>query len=178
MEEKLWLTNLDSIFKKQRHYFATKDPSSESYGFSSTPVLVWELYHKEGWSPKNWCFWTVVSEKPLESLLDCKEIKPVNAKGNQPWIIIGRTNAEALILWLPHAKSWLTGKDPDAAKNWRQEEKGWQRRRSLDGITNSMGMNLSKLWEMVDSLACCSPWCCKETVLSDWIKTTKLNLKG
>ena len=85
-----------------------------------------ELDYKERWAPKNWCFWTVVLEKTLESPLDCKEIQPVNPKGNQPWILIGRTDAEAEapILWPPHEKSWLTGKDPDAGKDWRQEKKG------------------------------------------------------
>ena len=87
---------------------------------------MWELDHKEGWAPKNWCFWTVVLEKTLESSLDCKEIKPVNPKGNQPWIFIGRSDAEAEapILWPPDAKNWLFGKDPGARKDWRQEEKG------------------------------------------------------
>ena len=89
---------------------------------------MWELNHKESWVPNNWCFWTVVLEKILDSPLDSKEIKPVNPKGNQPWILIGRTNAEAeaeaLILWPPDAKSWLIGKDPDAGKDWKQKEKG------------------------------------------------------
>ena len=115
--------------KKQRHYFANKDPSSQSYGFSSSHVWTWELDYKEsweGWVPKNWCFWTVVLEKTPESPLDCKEIKPVNPKGNQSCIFIGRTDAEAetQILWPPDAQNWLIGKDPDAGKNWRQEEKG------------------------------------------------------
>ena len=110
------MTNLDSILKN-RHYFANKGPSSQTYGFSSTPVWMWELDYKESWVPKNWCLWTMVSEKTLESPLDCKEIKPVNPKGNQPWIFIGRT--EALILWLLDIKSWLIGKDSDAEKDWR-----------------------------------------------------------
>ena len=112
--------------KKQRFYFADKGPSSQSYGFPSSHVWMWELDHKESWGPKNWCFWTVVLEKTLESPLDCKEIKPVNSKGNQSWIFIGRTDveAEALILWPPDVKSWLTGKDLDTGKDWGQEEKG------------------------------------------------------
>ena len=115
------MTNLDSI-----QYFANKGPSSQSYGFSSSQVWVWELDHKEGWVLKNWCFWTVVLEKTLESLLDSKEIQPVHPKGNQFWIFIGRTDAEAEtpILWPPEVKKWLIGKDPDAGKNLRQEEKG------------------------------------------------------
>ena len=109
--------------KKQRHHFADKSPFSQSYGFSSSHVWMWELDHKEGWVLKNWCFLTVLLEKTLESPVDCKEIKSVNLKGNHFWIFIGRTDAEAPILWLPDAKSWLISKDPDAGKDWRQEEK-------------------------------------------------------
>ena len=112
--------------KKQRHYFANKDLSSQSDDFSSSHVWVWELDYKESWVLKNWCFWTAVLEKTLESLLDCKVIKSVNPKGNQSWIFTGRTNAEAetSILWPPDAKKWLIGKDPDTRKDWRQKEKG------------------------------------------------------
>ena len=111
--------------KKQRHYFADKGSSSKSYGFSSSHVWMWDLEHKESWAPKNWCFWTVVLEKTLENPLDCKEIQPVNPKGNQSWIFIGRTDAEAEapILWPPDVKRWLIGKNPDAGKDWRQKEK-------------------------------------------------------
>ena len=99
--------------KKQRHYFADKGPSSQSYCFSSSHVWMWELVYKEGWAQKNWCFWTVVLKKTLESPLDCKEIKPVNPKGNQSWILIGRNDAEAEtpILWPPDVKNWFIGKD-------------------------------------------------------------------
>ena len=137
--------------KKQRHYFANEGPSSQSYGFSSSPVWMWELDHKESWVLKNWCFWTVVLEKTLESPLDCKEIKPVNPKGNKFWIFIGRAKAEteAPIVWPPDVKSQLTGKDPDARKDGRQKEEEMQRMRWLDSITDSMDMNLSKLQEMV-----------------------------
>ena len=112
--------------KKQRHHFAEKGPYSQSYGFSDSHVWVWELDCKEAWALKNGCFWTVVLEKTFESPLDCKEIKPVNPKGNQPWIFIGRTDAEAEtpILWPLDGKNWLTGKDPDAGKDSRWEEKG------------------------------------------------------
>ena len=112
--------------KKQRHYFAYKCPYSPSYGFSSSHVQMWEVGHKEGWALKNWCFWTVVLVKTPEIPLDSKEIKPVNPRGNQPWIFIGRADAEAeaLILWPPDGKNWLIWKDPDAGKDWRQEEKG------------------------------------------------------
>jgi len=115
--------------KKQRHYFADKGPSSQSYGFSNSHVWMWELDHRESWVPKNWCFWTVVLEKTLESPLDCKEIKRVNPKRNQSWMFIGRTDveAEAPILWPPDVKNWLIRKDPDVGKDWRQEEdsRGW-----------------------------------------------------
>ena len=112
--------------KKQRHYFANKGPSSQSYGFSSSHVWMRELDHKESWMQKNWCFWTVVLDKTLESPLDCKKIQPVHPKGDQSWLFIGRTDVEAEtpILWPPHVKSWLIGKDPDAGKDWGQEEKG------------------------------------------------------
>ena len=112
--------------KKQRHYFTDKGPFSQSYGFSSSHVWVWELEYKESWALKNWCFWTVVLEKTLESPLECKEIQPGHPKGNQSWRFIGRTVAEAEtpILGPPDAKNWLFGKDPDAGKDWRQEEKG------------------------------------------------------
>ena len=107
--------------KKQRHYFANKGPSNQSYGFSSSHVWMWELDYKEGWSLKNLCFWTVVLDDILESPLDFKEIQPVHPKGNQSWIFIGRTDAEAEtpILWPPDAKNWLIWKDPDAGKDWR-----------------------------------------------------------
>ena len=121
------MTNLDSRdVKKQRHYFANKGPSSQSYGFSSSHVWMWELDYKESWVPKYWCFWTVVLEKTLESPLDYKEMKPVNPKGNKSWIFVGKTDAEAEtpILWPPDVKNWLIGKDPDAGKDWRREEKG------------------------------------------------------
>ena len=112
---------------KQRHYCTNKSLYSQSCGFSCRHVWMWELDHKEGWVPKNWCIWIVVLET-IESPLDCKEIKPVSPKGNQPWILIGRTDsdaeAEAPILWPPDAKSWLIRKRPWSGKDWRQEEKG------------------------------------------------------
>ena len=112
--------------KKQRRYFANKGLCSQSYGFSSSHVWMWEMDHKESWMLKNWCFWTAVLGKTLESPLDCKEIQPVHPKRNQSWIFIGRTDDEAqtLILWPPDVKNWLIWKDADAEKYWRQEEKG------------------------------------------------------
>ena len=107
-------------------YLINKGPYSKSYGVSISHVWMWELDYKENWAPKNWCFWNVVLEKTLESPLDCKEIQPVHPKGNQSWIFIGKIDAEAEapILWPPHGKNWLVGKDPDAGKDWRREEKG------------------------------------------------------
>ena len=112
--------------KKQRHYFANKGPSSQDYGFSSSHVWMWELDYKESLAPKNWCVWTVVLEKTLESPLDCKEIQPVHPKRDQSWVFIGRTDVEAetAVLWPLDAKSWLIWKAPDAGKDWGQEEKG------------------------------------------------------
>ena len=112
--------------QKQRHYFTHKGPSSQSYGFSSSHIWTWELDYKESWAPKNWCFWTVVLEKTLESPLNCKETQPVHPSWNQSWIFIGRTDSETevLILWSPDAKKQLIGRDPDAVKDWGQEEKG------------------------------------------------------
>ena len=109
-----------------QHCFADKGPSSQSYGFSSGHVWMWELDYKESWVPKNWCFWTMVLEKTLGCSLDSKEIQPINPKGNQSWIFIGRTDAEAEtpIFWPPDAKNRLIGKDPDPGKDWRREEKG------------------------------------------------------
>ena len=137
--------------KKQRHHFANKGPSNQSYGFFSSYVQMCELDRKESWRLKNWHFWNVVLDKTLESPLVSKEIKPVNPKGNQPWIFIGRTDAEAEapILWPLDVKRQLTGKDPDAGKDWRQKRKGQQRMRWLDGITHSMHMSLSKFREIV-----------------------------
>ena len=112
--------------KKQRYYFDNKDPSSLSCGFSSSHVWVWELDHKQSWAPNDWCFWTVVLEKSLESPLDCKKIRPVHPKGDQSWVFIGGTDVEAEtpILWPPHVKSWRIRKDPDAGRDCLQEEKG------------------------------------------------------
>ena len=140
---------------------------------------MWERDHKEGWMLKNWCFWTLVLEKTLESPLDCKEIKPVNPKGNQSWIFIGRTDAEveAPILWPPDAKKWLIRKDPDAGKDWRQEEKGMTEDEMV-GWHHWLSGHESELAAGVDDgqggLACCSPWGCKEFDTTEQLNWTEL----
>ena len=137
------MTKLDSIIKST-HYFPNKGLPSQSYGFSSSHVWMWELDCKESWVLKNWCFWIVVLEKTLESPLDGKEIKPVNPEGNQSWIFTGRTDAEAetSILWPHDAKNWLIWKDPDVGKDWGQEEKGMSEDEMLDGIIDTMDIGL------------------------------------
>ena len=149
--------------KKQRHYFVHKDPSIQGCGFSSGHVGMWELDYKESWAPKNWCFWTAVLEKTLESPLDCKEIQPVHPKGDQSWVFIGRTDVEAEtpILCPPDAKSWLIWKDPDAGKDWGQEEKGttedemvgWHHQLDGHGFGWTLGVDDGQ-----GGLACCDSW--------------------
>ena len=144
--------------KNQRHYFANKGPYRQSYGFSSSHVWMWELNYKESWVLKNWCFWTVVLEKTLESPLDCKETKLFNPKGNQSLIFIGRTNAEAKtpILWLPGGKTWLIGKDPEAGKDWRQKEKGMTEDEMVGWHHWLYGHDFKQLWEIVKDR---EAWC-------------------
>ena len=138
-----------------------KGPSNQSYDFSNSPVWMWELDHKESWVQKNWCFWTVVLQKTLESPLGCKEIKSVNLKGNQSWIFTGRTDAEAEapILWPPDVRNWLIRKDPDAGKNWRQEEKGTTENEMIGWHHQLVGHEFAQAPRVGDgqgSLACCS----------------------
>ena len=168
------MTNLDTI-KKQRHYFANRGPSNQGCGFSSSHVWMWKLDHKEGWVPKNWCFPTMVLEKTLESPLDSKkEIQPVHPKVNQSWIFIGRTDAEteAPILWPPDVKSWLIGKDPDAWKDWGQEEKGVTEDENVRWhylINGDESEKILRDSEGPGSLAFCSPWHCKESDTTEWL---------
>ena len=159
--KKLWKTR--QHIKKQRYYFTNKSLNSQSYGFfPSSHVWMWELDHKESWALKSWYFQTVMLEKTLESPLDCKEIQPVHPKGNQSWIFIERTDveAEASILWPPDVKSWLIGKDPDAGKYWRQEEK-WTTEDEMVGWHHWLNRHefeqAPRDSEGEGSLACCSP---------------------
>ena len=148
---------------KQRHYFVNKGLSSQGYGFPSSHVWMWELDYKESWALKNWCFWTVVLEKTLESILDCKEIQPVHPKADKSWVFIGRTDveAEAPILWPPDAKSWLIWKDSDAWKDWEQEEKRMRKdemvemhhRLNWHGFEWTPGVGDGQ-----GGLACCGSW--------------------
>ena len=162
--------------KKQRPYFANKSLLSQSYGFSSSHVWMWELDSKESWALKNWCFWTVVLEEILESPLDCKKIQPVPPEGDQSWVFIGRTDAEAetQLLWPPDAKNWLIWKDPDAGKDWRQEEKGTTED-EMCGWHHWLNGHESEWTPGVGDgqggLTCCSPWSHKEsdtTVQLNW----------
>ena len=149
--------------KKQRHYFANKDPPSQGYGFSCGHVWMWELDYKESWVPKNWCCWTVVLEKTLESPLDCKEIQPVHPKGDQSLVFIGWTDdeAETPVLWPPDAKNWLIWKDPDAVNDWGQEEKwmtedemvGWHHQLNGHGFGWTPGVG-----DRQGGLVCCGSW--------------------
>ena len=171
------MTNLDSILKS-RDITADKSLYSQSYGFSSSHIWMWELDYKESWALKNWCFWTVVLEKALESPLDCKEIHPVNPKGNQSWILIGRTEAEgeAPILWPPDVKNWLIGKGPDAGKNWGWEENGMTKNEMVGWHHWFNGHEFEQAPGVGDgqgSLECCSPWGCKELDMTTWLNWTE-----
>ena len=150
----------------------------QGYGFSSSHVWMWDLDYKESWMLKNWCLWTEVLEKTLESPLDCKEIKPVSCKGNQSWIYIGRTDVEAEtpVLWPPDVKNWLIGKHPDAWKDWRQEEKGTTEDEMVGWHHQLDGLEFEQALEVVDgqgSLVCCTPWSHKESDMIEPLNWTE-----
>ena len=171
------MTNLDSMLKS-RHHFVNKGLFSQGYSFSGGHVWMWELNYKESWVPKNWCFWTVVLAKTLKIPLDCKEIQPVHSKGDQFWVFTGRTDAEAEtpILWPPDVKSWLIWKDPDAGKDWGQEEKGttedevvgWHQRLNGNGFEWTPGVGDGQ-----GGLACCGSWGLKESDMTEQLKWTE-----
>ena len=176
------MINLDSIFKSREITLPTKGPSSQGYGFSSGHVWMWKLDCEESWAPKYWCFWTVVLEKTLQSPLNCKEIQPVHSKGDQSWVFFGRTDAKAEtpVLWPPHAKSWLIGKDSDAGRDWEQEEKGttedemvgWHHLLDRHGFGWTLGVDDGQ-----GGLACCDSWGRKEsdtTARLNWIELPSL----
>ena len=164
----------------QRHYFANKGPSSQGYGFSSSHVWMWELDCEESWALKNWCIWTVMLEKTLESPLDCRKIQPVHSEGDQSLVFFGRNDneGETPVLWPPHEKSWLIGKAPDAGRDWGQEEKGttedemagWHH--WLDGRESEWTLGVG---DGVGGLACCDSWGCKELDLTEQLNWTELN---
>ena len=148
-----WSMNQESKYSRQ---YVKTNLILHMWGFSCSHVQMWELDHKEGWAPKNWCIWNVVLDKTLECPLDFKEIKPIHPKGNQPWIFTGRTDAEAeaLKLWPPDVKNWLTGKDPDAGRDWRQD-KGTKEDKMI-GWDHWFNRH-----EFEQALGGCSPWGCK-----------------
>ena len=169
-------------FKEQGHYFADKGPYSQSYNFSSTYVWMWELDYKEGWALKNWCFQTMGLKKTPESPIDSKEIEPVNPKGNQPWIFIGRTDAEAQILWRLDVKSQFIEKDPDYRKDWRQKEKGIPEDEMVGWHHQLNGHEFEQILgdsEGYGSLMSCSPWLhcieSKEWDTAEWLNHNNIN---
>ena len=165
-----------SNIQKQRHYFANKSPSSQGYGFSCGHVWIWDLDCEESWAPKNWCFWTVVFEKTLESPLDCKEIQPVHSKGDQSWVFLGGydAKAETPVLWPPHAKSWLIGKDSDAGRDLGQlkrGDRGWDHWMASPTQWRWVWVNSGSLWwtgrpDVLQSMG-------SQRVIHDW--STELN---
>ena len=166
------------LIARIEHFVDQYNRASQGYGFSSGHVWLWKLDYKESWAPKNWCFWTVVLEKTLESSLNCKEIQPVHPKGYQSWVFIGRTDVEAEtpILWPPDTKSWLIGKDPNGGKDWGQEEKGktedemvgWLHRLDGHGCGWTPGIGDGQ-----GGLVCCSSWGCKESDMTERLNWTE-----
>ena len=176
------MTDLDRILKSRDITLPTNVHLVKAMVFSSSPVWMWELDYKESWVPKNWCFWTAVLEKTLESPLDYKKIQPVHPKGNQSWILIGRTDADAEtpILWSPDAKNWLIGKDPDAGKDWRQEEKGMTEDEMVGWHHQCNGHEFEWTPGVGDGqggLLCCAPWGRKELDTTERLYWTELKAR-
>ena len=178
------ITNLDIILKSRDITLPTKTrvPLLKAMVFPVGHVWMWEMDYKENSVPKNWCFWTLVLEKIIESPLNCKEIQPVHPKGNQSWIFIGRTDAEAeaVILLPPDVKSWLTRNDPGAEKDWRQEEKGMTEDEMVGWHHRLDGHEFEQAPEVGDgqgSLVCCSPWDLKESDTTEWPNWNELKIK-
>ena len=172
------MTNLDSLLKSRDITLSTKVHLSQGYSFSSGHLWMWELDYKESWVQKDWRFWTVVLEKTLESPLDCKEIQPVHPKGDQSWVFSGRTDVEAEtpILWPPHAMSWVIGKDPDAGKDWGQEEKGMTEDEMVGLHHRLNGHGFVWTLGVVDGqggLACCGSWGRKESDTTEGLNWTE-----
>ena len=164
--------------EKQRHYLANKGLSSQGYGFSSGHEWMWELDCEESWVPRNWCLWTVVLEKTLESPLDCKEIQRVHSKGDQPWVFFGRNDAkaEAPVLGAPHVKSWLIGKDSDAGRDWGQEEKGTTKDEMAEWHHQLDGHEFEwtpRVGDGQGDLVCCDSWGRKELDTTEWLNWTE-----
>ena len=176
------MSNLDSVLKSRDITLPKKCPSSQGYGFSCGHVWLWELDCEEGWVPKNWCFWTVVLEKTLESPLDGKEIQPVHSEGDQPWDFFGGNDAKAEtpVLWAPHAKSWLIGKDSDAGRDWGQEKKGTTEDKMagwhhwLDGRESECTPGVGDGW---GGLACCDSWDRQESDTTEQLNWTELKIQ-
>ena len=172
------MTNIDNVLKAEIA-LCWQSPYRQSYGFSCNHIWMRELDHKENWAMKNWCFWTVVLKKTLESPVDCNEVKSVNPKGNQPWIFVGRTDAEAEvpILWTPNMKNWLTGKD--SGKDWRQEDKGTTKdemvgwHHQLDEFEWTLGVGDGQV-----RLTFCRPWGRKESDTAERLNWTELKVRA
>ena len=174
------MTNLNNILKSRDITLPTNVHLVKAMVFSSGHVWMWELGYKESWVPMNWCFWTVVLEKTLESPLDCKEIQPVHPKGNQSWIFIGRTDVEAPIFWPLDVKNWLIWKYPDAGKHWRQEEKGMTEDEMVGWHHWLNGHEFEWALGVGDgqgSLTCCSPWGRKDSDTTKWQNWTEMSVK-
>ena len=173
------MTNLDSILKSRDITLPTKVPFVR-HGFSSSHVWIWELDRKKSWALKNWCFWTAVLEKTPESPSDCKVIQPVHSKGDSPWVFFGRTEAKAEtpVLWSLHAKSWLTGKNSDAGRDWGQEEKGMTEDEMAGwhhGLDEWESEWIPGVGDGQGVLACCNWWGCKESDTTERLNWTELN---